>query len=107
MRLRELIAAMGISVRALLRKKGTPYKELGLDDPKWSDVELLDFMVAHSRVAGGLSTSAIGSGFGLFRAQPVGRFACCCAGRRKSGSRKNPSRRSSMRGRSRISRASI
>jgi arsenate reductase len=46
-RLRELIAAMGISVRALLREKGTPYKELGLDDPKWTDDELLDFMIAH------------------------------------------------------------
>jgi arsenate reductase len=46
-RLRELIAAMGISVRALLREKGTPYKELGLDDPKWTDDELLDFMKAH------------------------------------------------------------
>ena len=41
----ELIAAMGTSVRALLREKGTPYKELGLDDPKWTDDELLDFMV--------------------------------------------------------------
>ena len=46
-RLRELIAAMGISVRALLREKGTPYKELGLDDPEWTDDELLDFMLAH------------------------------------------------------------
>jgi arsenate reductase (glutaredoxin) len=46
-RLRELIAAMGISVRALLREKGTPYKELGLDGPKWTDDELLDFMLAH------------------------------------------------------------
>lgn len=45
--LKQLIAAMGISVRALLREKGTPYKELGLDDPKWTDDELLDFMVAH------------------------------------------------------------
>ena len=43
----ELIAAMGISVRALLREKGTPYKELGLDDPKWTDDDLLDFMVKH------------------------------------------------------------
>jgi arsenate reductase (glutaredoxin) len=33
-RLKELIAAMGISVRALLREKGTPYAELGLADPK-------------------------------------------------------------------------
>ena len=45
--LKELIAAMGIPVRALLREKGTPYKELGLDDPKWSDDELLDLMLAH------------------------------------------------------------
>ncbi|WP_027580484.1 arsenate reductase (glutaredoxin) [Bradyrhizobium sp. Ai1a-2] len=45
--LKELIAAMGIPVRALLREKGTPYKDLGLDDPKWSDDQLLDFMMAH------------------------------------------------------------
>jgi arsenate reductase (glutaredoxin) len=43
----ELIKALGISVRALLREKGTPYKELGLDDPKWSDDELIDQMLAH------------------------------------------------------------
>ena len=36
-RLIELIAAMAIPVRALLREKGTPYAELGLADPKWSD----------------------------------------------------------------------
>src|SRR4029079_2854330 len=45
--LKELVAAMGISVRALLREKGTPYKELGLDDPKWTDDQLLDQMLAH------------------------------------------------------------
>ena len=43
----ELIAAMGISPRELLRRKGTPYDELGLDDPKWSNGELIDFMIAH------------------------------------------------------------
>ena len=43
----ELIRAMGISVRALLREKGTPYAELGLADPKWSDDELIDFMLVH------------------------------------------------------------
>jgi len=43
----ELIAAMGISVRALLREKGTPFRDLGLDDPKWSDDELIDQMLAH------------------------------------------------------------
>ena len=43
----ELVKAMGISVRALLREKGTPYAELNLDDLKWSDDELIDFMLAH------------------------------------------------------------
>jgi arsenate reductase len=46
-RLVELIKAMAIPVRALLREKGTPYAELGLADPKWSDEELIDFMLAH------------------------------------------------------------
>jgi arsenate reductase (glutaredoxin) len=46
-RLAELIKAMGISPRALLRGKGTPYVELGLADPKWSDDELIDVMLAH------------------------------------------------------------
>jgi arsenate reductase (glutaredoxin) len=45
--LERLIRAMGISPRDLLREKGTPYKELGLDDPKWSDEELIGFMLAH------------------------------------------------------------
>lgn len=45
--LEQLIAAMGITARALLREKGTPYKELGLDDPKWSDDELIGQMLAH------------------------------------------------------------
>lgn len=45
--LKQLVAAMGIPVRAILRQKGTPYAELKLDDPKWSDEELLDFVVAH------------------------------------------------------------
>jgi arsenate reductase (glutaredoxin) len=43
----DLIARMGIPVRDLLRRKGTPYDELGLDDPKWTDDELIDLMLAH------------------------------------------------------------
>jgi arsenate reductase (glutaredoxin) len=39
-----LIKAMGISARDLLRKKGTPYDELGLESPAWTDEELIDFM---------------------------------------------------------------
>ncbi|OYT92862.1 MAG: arsenate reductase (glutaredoxin) [Burkholderiales bacterium PBB3] len=46
-RLQQLLAAMGIGPRALLREKGTPYAELDLANPKWSDDELLDFMLAH------------------------------------------------------------
>jgi arsenate reductase len=46
-RLVELIKAMGIPVRALLREKGTPYAELGLVDPKWTDDELIDLMLKH------------------------------------------------------------
>jgi arsenate reductase (glutaredoxin) len=42
-RLKELIAAMGISARDLLR----PYKDLGLDDPEWTDEQLIDQMLAH------------------------------------------------------------
>jgi arsenate reductase (glutaredoxin) len=43
----ELIGAMHVPVREILRRKGTPYDELGLDDPKWSDEQLVDFMLAH------------------------------------------------------------
>ena len=45
--LKSLIAAMGIPVREAMRVKGTPYDELGLGDPKWSDDELIDFMMQH------------------------------------------------------------
>ena len=46
-RLAELVAATGQGVRALLREKGTPYAELGLDQGHWTDAQLIDFMVAH------------------------------------------------------------
>ena len=45
--LEQLIARIGISVRDLLREKGTPYAELGLGDPKWTDEQLLDFIGQH------------------------------------------------------------
>lgn len=45
--LAQLIARMGISTRALLREKGTPFHELGLGDPTLSDEALLDAMMAH------------------------------------------------------------
>ena len=43
----ELVAQLGISVRELLRQKGTPYDELQLGNPALSDDALLDTMVAH------------------------------------------------------------
>lgn len=46
-RLQQLLKAMGMGARELLREKGTPYGELGQADPKWTDDQLLDFMVQH------------------------------------------------------------
>jgi arsenate reductase len=46
-RLQELLAAMGSGPRPLLREKGTPFAELDLGNEKWTDDELLDFMLAH------------------------------------------------------------
>jgi arsenate reductase len=43
----HLLRVMGISARALLRQRGTPYAELGLGDPKWTEDELIGFMLAH------------------------------------------------------------
>ena len=45
--LAQLIARAGLTVRETLRQKGTPYKELGLDDSKLDDEALLDAMIAH------------------------------------------------------------
>lgn len=45
--LASLIERMGLSVRELLREKGTPYRELGLEDPSLGDDALLDAMLAH------------------------------------------------------------
>lgn len=46
-RLVELISLMGITPRELLRRKGTPYEELNLDDPTRSDNQLIDAMMSH------------------------------------------------------------
>ena len=45
--LRKLILDMSIPVRDVLRQKGTPYHELNLGNAKWSDEELIEFMMAH------------------------------------------------------------
>jgi arsenate reductase len=46
-RLIELLGAMGIGVRDLLRRKGTPYEALKLDEAHWTDDQLLDFIGQH------------------------------------------------------------
>ncbi len=43
----ELLRRIDIPLRTVLRRKGTPYDELGLDDPKWSDDELVGLMLKH------------------------------------------------------------
>lgn len=43
----SLVARMGISLRELLRERGTPYAELGLDDPSLTDAQILDAMMAN------------------------------------------------------------
>jgi arsenate reductase len=45
--LQALLAAMGIGVRSLLRERGTPFAELDLGNPKWTDDELLGFIGRH------------------------------------------------------------
>ena len=45
--LQALIAAMGVPVRDVLREKGTPYADLDLGNPKWSDDDLIGFMLQH------------------------------------------------------------
>ncbi|MBF5003716.1 MULTISPECIES: arsenate reductase (glutaredoxin) [Comamonadaceae] len=43
----KLLADADLSVRDVLREKGTPYAELGLGDPKWTDEQMLDFIEQH------------------------------------------------------------
>ncbi|MDP3170955.1 MAG: arsenate reductase (glutaredoxin) [Polaromonas sp.] len=45
--LQQLVSAMGVPVREVIRQKGTPYAELQLDNPALSDAQLLDAMLAH------------------------------------------------------------
>lgn len=45
--LQSLITAMGVPVREVLRQKGTPYEELDLGNPKWTDEDLINFMLQH------------------------------------------------------------
>ena len=46
-KLATMIADAGLTVRQAIREKGTPYAELGLDNPALTDDQLLDAMLAH------------------------------------------------------------
>ncbi|MBY0411409.1 MAG: arsenate reductase (glutaredoxin) [Burkholderiaceae bacterium] len=46
-KLKSLIAATGLTTKEVIRRKGTPYDALGLDDAKWTDDQLIDFMLTH------------------------------------------------------------
>jgi len=46
-RMQELLAAMGMTPRDILRRSGTPYEDLGLDDPALTDDQILDALQAH------------------------------------------------------------
>lgn len=46
-RIADLLKLTGLSARQLLRRKGTPYEDLGLDDAKWQESDLINFMVEH------------------------------------------------------------
>ena len=46
-KLSELVQAMGITVRELLRQKEALYTQLGLGDPQWTDAQLMDCIVQH------------------------------------------------------------
>ena len=43
----KLISDMGIGVRELLRKNVDPYEQLGLGEEKFTDAQLIDFMLQH------------------------------------------------------------
>ena len=45
--IKALLKQLGASARDILRRRGTPYDDLGLDDAKWSEDELIGFMAAH------------------------------------------------------------
>ena len=45
--LADLIHRMGVPVRDVLRRKGTPFDELGLGNPSLTDDQLLHAMMAH------------------------------------------------------------
>ncbi len=90
----ELLAAMCITPRQLLRRKGTPYDELRLDDPAWTDDELIDFMVEHPIL---MNRPIVATPLGTRLCSPLGERArhpavatACgvCQGRRRGGHRR-------------------
>lgn len=73
--LQQLIARMGIAPRALLRQKGTPYAELGLDDPALPDAALIEAMLAHPIL---INRPIVVSPRGCGSADRRSRYWTCC-----------------------------
>ncbi len=66
-RLIELIQRAGLDVRGAIRQKGTPYMDLGLDDPARTDDELLDAMLDHPIL---INRPFVETGLGVRLARP-------------------------------------
>lgn len=66
--LMALITKMGVSVRDVLRERGTPYAELGLEDARWTDDQLVDFIVEHPIL---LNRPIVESGVGARLCRPI------------------------------------
>lgn len=83
--LQALIAEAGLSVRDALRQKGTPYLELGLDDPALDDAALLSAMLAHPIL---INRPFVRTDRGVRLCRPSGRCWNCCRRRPAASSRK-------------------
>jgi arsenate reductase len=83
--LRDLIERMGVSVRAVVREKGTPFLELGLDDPSVSDEQLLDAMMAQPIL---INRPIVVTPKGVRLCRPSERFSTSCPRKPASSSKK-------------------
>ena len=69
-RMQELLAAMGMTPREILRRSGTPYDDLGLDDPALTDDQILDALEAHPIL---MQRPIVASGKGVRLCRPLER----------------------------------
>jgi arsenate reductase len=69
--IKAALQAMGMKPRELLRRNGTPYDELGLDDPKLSDAQLIAAMAEHPLL---IQRPVVHTGKGTRLCRPVERL---------------------------------